>query len=94
MLEVKIDLVPFGREEGRQTIAALFIWNVGRIEDDLCEYLASEVDPRNLKYAKNKPVMVRHHRSDGAWALVEAVREKMKTAGNRNDESALAESNQ
>lgn len=44
MLEIKIDLVPFGREEGRKTIGSVFIANVGTLQDagtdKLCRYHA------------------------------------------------------
>lgn len=78
MLEVKIDLLPFGKEDGRRTIENLYIWNIGCIGENeqgkLCEYMAAKMDPRTEgKMAQGVPVKVQHYREDGAWVLVDKV---------------------
>lgn len=70
MLHVKIDIVPFGEEEGREQIKELYIANVGRVDGDVCKYDVYLKDPRFMK----KRVVdgtYEHARADGAFICVE-----------------------
>jgi hypothetical protein len=81
MLHVKIDLVPFGQEEGRRQILDLYIANVGRISPIHHEYHVWCEDPRGVQPRPEPLVSVDHMRDDGAWILVKKCIEALEHNG-------------
>lgn len=81
MLRVKVEIVPFGKEEGAHQIHEINIGNMGDNPDGTYLYHAwVDVDPRT----KERPAphaIVNHVRSDGALVLVHKVLEKIHGAG-------------
>lgn len=79
MLEIKIDLVPFGQEEGRKQIHNLFIGNVGKAYGSTFKYKAWKRDPRFLKNDSEKEkhclATVLHDQNESAWMLLKEVLE-------------------
>lgn len=54
MLHVKIDIVPHGVEEGRDTMLELFIGNDGTGPPDIGNYDVYISDPRGKPYPRNE----------------------------------------
>jgi hypothetical protein len=77
VLEIKIDLVPMGQEEGRKQIENMFIANVGHAYGSTFKYKAWIRDPRFLKTPAQKEkhciATVLHDQNESAWKLVQEV---------------------
>lgn len=80
MLEVKIDLLPFGQDAGRATIDNLYIANLGLVgfddkDNKICRYGAWKTDPRVKRGKKRRDpdVVVDHTRANGAIYLVHLI---------------------
>lgn len=67
MIHVKIDLVPFGQEEGRKTISDLFICNEGDGGGGWHMYGVYKKDPR---FKRESLATVPHRREEGCDKLV------------------------
>ena len=81
MLHVKVDLVPFGQEDGRRQILELYIANMGRISPIHYEYHVWTEDPRGKELRPEPAVAVDHSRDDGAWILVKKCIEALEHNG-------------
>ena len=76
-LRVKLEIVPFGREEKAREIGRLDINNVGecmfhQFVGSECQYSVIMLEPER-NYAGMFPNTVSHFRSEGAWALLKKV---------------------
>lgn len=68
MLEIKIDLIPFGNKDGRKRIHSIILWNVRHSgPDGQCFYKAVFFDEH---YEPAGYAETHHIRSDGALILV------------------------
>lgn len=74
MLEVKINLIPLGRESDKKNIKTIFIVNkgLGVGKGKFTEYYVCEKDPRLNKRASknNKRFTFFHQRQEGAYECV------------------------
>jgi hypothetical protein len=92
MLHMKIDIVPFGQEEGRRKIYELFIVNTGAIaaQPGWANYEIYLTDPRFMKTPRIADAYTRHLRSNGAEHLVQqsiAALKFVKKIGESKDDS-------
>lgn len=69
MIRVKVDIVPYGIEEGATQIGELLLANVASIGMGKCEYDAVIQYPHNEKQYKT----VTHHRQNGFWELIRLI---------------------
>lgn len=71
MMQVTIDIVPGGMEEGRRTIHKFYVGNVSGLSD-VSDYVVYDKDPRK---GTERPVaaVLGHARSDGAVELARKV---------------------
>ena len=89
MLELKIDIVPFGDETGRRTLETIRIINDGTNKrrhtfgNYVIEQTVSETWPENL----GEIIVKNHNRSNGYWFLVKHVAEILLNAHNNSLQS-------
>ena len=65
MIRVTIELVPFGREEEKETLQTIEIANVGQVSDKI-SYYDSNIDGEHFAWTS-------HRRSDGVLKLIKKV---------------------
>lgn len=78
MLHVKIDLVPFGQEDGRRQISEIFIGNFGKLQSGEYRYAVYRKDPRPNGDFDKFDVVVFHNREDGCEVLTMKAIKKLK----------------
>lgn len=66
-LRVEVSIIPFGREDDRTVIKTLNISNMGKLYDNVYDYVI-EVD--EYKAMRPDVVKVSHDRADGAETLI------------------------
>lgn len=81
MMQVTIDIVPGGMEEGRRTIHKFYVGNVSGLSD-VSDYVVYDRDPRIGTPAPIAAVLD-HLRADGA---VELTRRVMRAVSNSPEE--------
>lgn len=81
MLHLKVEVVPFGRENERHRICELFIANLGVDEWGVHKYGVSKND---LRIKGTIPsVVVSHNRDDGPWKLIQIALDEMESDDGR-----------
>jgi len=73
MLRATIEIVPFGDERDKRIIQILEVANVGRVGNDVCNYLARlrKPDPcGDYPFFTGNETRLKHKRGDGAEILV------------------------
>ena len=78
MIHVKVDLVPFGEEDGRRQISEIYIGNIGQEMAGKCRYAVYLEDPRG-KIPRPKPdTKVYHSRQEGVEILIGIALKSLK----------------
>jgi len=69
MLEVKVDLIPFGQEKHRRTIASMTIINDGTGTHDVGNYKYTLKDRSKIR----RGTLKKHHRRESVFQLIKKI---------------------